>query len=81
MKFGKVLAAVAAVSMAAAPVAASAAPAAAKLSLSKSVRSGAPAAKGEQLMGGGAFVAIIAAIAVILGIIAVSNSNDSPKSP
>ena len=75
----KVLTAAAAMSLAAMPVAAQAADAA-KLSLSKSVRSGTPAKAGEQ-MEGGFVIPLIAIVAIILGIIAVSDSNDSPKSP
>ena len=75
----KVMTGAVAMSLAAVPVAAQAADAA-KLSLSKSVRAGTPAKAGEQLRGG-FIIPLIAIVAIILGIIAVADSDDSPRSP
>jgi hypothetical protein len=64
----------------AAPVAASAAPASptSSLSVSKSVRAGAPTAKTNNLAGGGFIVVILAAIAVGGGLyLAIDGDDDS----
>ena len=50
---------------------------AASLSLSKSVRAGSVAKKGDKLAGGGFIVAIIAVVAVIAGVIIVADSDNS----
>lgn len=81
MRFTKVLLAAAAVSMTASPVLAAAANPAAKLSVApSSARVGAKSGKSE-LLGGGVFVAIIAVVAVIVGVIIVANTDDKPDSP
>ena len=86
MRFGKIsLAAVAAASMVSAPVMAqSLSPAAKAVGASKVKRVGA-ASKEENKLGGrgsGVIVAILAAIAVIGGIvIAAGNDDDGPTSP
>lgn len=80
MKFGKYFAAVAAASMAVAPAMAAPANSAASLSVAKSVRAGTSAKKGEQLAGGGIIVAIIAVIAIGVGIYIVADEDDSPDS-
>ncbi len=80
MRLGKLAAAVAAVSMAAAPALAAPVNPAASLSVSKSVRASAPA-KGTNKFGGtGAVVAVLALLAVIGGVIAASKDGNS-KSP
>lgn len=81
MRLGKYLMAAAAATMAVAPAMAAPANPAAGLSVSKSVRAGSATAKNNELAGGGVFVAIIAAVAVIVGIVVVANENDKPDSP
>lgn len=81
MRLGKYLMAAAAATMAVAPAVAAPVNPAASLSVTKSARAGSPTAKNSDLLGGGAFVAIAAAIAVILGIVVVANEDDSPDSP
>ena len=78
MRLGKYLFAAAAVSMTVAP--AMAANPAASLSVSKSVRASAPAAKKNGLAGGGILVAVLAAAAVVAGIVVVADSDDSADS-
>lgn len=81
MKLVKYFAAVAAASMAVAPVVAAPANTAASLSVAKAARAG-TSAKGEQLTGsgGGIIVAIIAVIAVGVGIYLVADEDDRPDS-
>ena len=71
MKFGKALGSVVAASLVTAPVVAQAAPA--ELRSSTEV-------DGENLRGG-FIIPLIAVIAVILGILAVTSSGDEPHSP
>lgn len=73
----KFLAAVAATAMVAAPVAAAPTNTAANLSISKSVRASAPAAKTNKLAGGGVLAALIAAGVVAIGVIAIVKDDDS----
>ena len=80
MRLGKYLMAAAAATMAVAPAVAAPANPAASLSVAHSARAGSPTAKQNDLLGGGAFVAVIAAVAVIVGIIVVANEDDNPKS-
>ena len=80
MKFRKFFAGAAAVSLALAPLAANARPAD-HLSVTKTVRASASGDKASDLLGGGTFVAVISAIAIILGIIIVANEDDAPDSP
>lgn len=81
MRLGKYLAAVAAVSMAAAPALAEPANPAASLSVSKSVRAGSPSEKANNFHGTGAVVGILALLAIIAGIIAATHGSSKPKSP
>lgn len=81
MRFAKHIMAVAAATMAVAPVMAAPANPASSLSVAKSVRAGTATAKDSDLAGGGIFVALIAAAAVIVGIIVVAKEDDSPDSP
>lgn len=81
MRFGKYLAAVAAVTMAASPALAAPASSTASLSISKTARAGSQSAKKNDLTGSGVIVAIVAAAAVIAGIIIVADSDDKPNSP
>jgi hypothetical protein len=87
MRFGKIsLAAVAAASMVSAPVMAqSLSPAAKAVGASKVKRVGASASKESKQdggMGSGVIVAVLAAVAVIGGIvIAAGNDDDGPTSP
>jgi hypothetical protein len=80
MRFGKYMGAAAAAALDASPVMAAPANPAASLSVSKSVRAGSTKGK-DELAGGGVFVAVIAAVAVIIGIIIVAQEDDSPDSP
>ncbi len=75
----KLMTGAAALSLVAVPVAAQAATAA-KLSLSQDVRAG-KTVDGAQQVRGGFIIPLIALIAIILGIIAVADSDDSPRSP
>lgn len=75
----KLMTGAAALSLVAVPVAAQAA-SATKLSLSQDVRAG-KATKSTEEMRGGFIIPLIAVIAVILGIIAIADSDDSPRSP
>ena len=81
MRLGKYLMAVAVATMAVAPVAAAPVNPAASLSVAKSARVGSTAKNANDLAGGGIFVAIIAAIAVIVGIVVVADEDDKPNSP
>ena len=81
--FKNVIGAVAALSMVAMPAIASAAPAnpAASLSISKSVRAGAPTSGKSKLAGG---AGVFFAIAIVAGIVAIgviaATKNDTPDS-
>lgn len=81
MRFGTYLMAAAAATMAVAPALAAPVNPATSLSVSKSVRTGSVSAKKNQLRGGGVFVAVIAVIIVIAGIIIVAKEDGSPDSP
>lgn len=75
------LAVAAAFAMVGAPVIASAAPAS-KLSVSQSARVSTAARKdASQLQGGSVFIALLAAVAVIAGIVVASGGSNGPKSP
>lgn len=75
-----VTSAVAALSLLGVSTVASAAPAASKLSISTSARAGAKTAKTNEAMGTGVIIAVLAAAAVIAGIVIAADSNDSPTS-
>jgi hypothetical protein len=77
MRLGKFAAAVAAVSMAAAPALAAPANPAASLSVSKSVRASAPAKNTSKFGGTGAVIAVLAVLAVIGGVVAASKDSKS----
>lgn len=77
MRLGKLAAAVAAVTMAAAPALAAPANPAASLSVSKSVRASAPAKNGNKFGGAGAVVAVVAVLAIVGGVIAASKDSKS----
>jgi len=77
MRLGKFAAAVAAVTMAAAPALAAPANPAASLSVSKSVRASAPSKNGSKFGGTGAVVAVIAVLAIAGGIVAASRDSKS----
>lgn len=77
--------AIMALSLVAVPTMASAAPAASKLSVTAptgavAARAGVRSAKGNKAMGGGVWIAILAAAAVIAGIIIAADNNRSPVS-
>jgi hypothetical protein len=73
----KMLAVTTAVALVGGPIAASAAPAAQKLSVA---RAGAPSQGAKSDMGGGSIIYIVAALAVIGGIILIADKK-KPKSP
>lgn len=75
MTVAKILMTAAAATLAIAPAMAAPTNPAASLSVAKSVRASAPAKKGSELAGGGVFVAIAAAVAVIVGIVIVANDD------
>ncbi|MES2096931.1 MAG: hypothetical protein V4459_09230 [Pseudomonadota bacterium] len=77
MRLGKYIAAVAAVSMAAAPALAAPANPAASLSVSKSVRASAPSAKQNKIGSSGYVIAAIAIAAIAGGIIAATSGSKS----
>lgn len=77
MKLAKYMAAVAALSLAAAPAVAAPANPAASLSVAKSVRAGTAAKGKDKLAGGGIVVAVIAAVAVVAGVIIVASDDNS----
>lgn len=81
MRFGKILLAAAAVSMAATPALAAPANPAASLSVSKSVRAGSSVDGKNEIAGGGIIIAVLAVAAVVAGIIIIADDNDSPDSP
>lgn len=81
MRLGKYLMAAAAATMAVAPAMAAPANPAASLSVSKSVRAGSTSADSNDLLGGGVLVAVLAAVVVIVGIVAVASEKDTPDSP
>lgn len=74
-----VMAAVAAVSLVAVPTMAQAAPAVSKLSVATSTRAG--DAETSELGGGSVIIAILAAVAVIAGIIIAADGSDGATSP
>lgn len=81
MRLGKFAAAVAAVSMAAAPALAAPANPAASLSVSKSVRASSPSSNGSKIHGTGTVVAVLAILAIIGGVLAATSGSSKPKSP
>lgn len=81
MRLGGYFMAAAAATMAVSPAVAAPAKAGATLLTAKSARAGSPSVNDSDLRGGGVFVAILAALAVIVGIILVANENDRPNSP
>lgn len=82
MRVGKFLMAAAVASMTVAPAFAAPANPAAKLSLSKSVRASSTSSKKSKAVETGVIIGVIAAVAVVGGVIAAtSNSNSTPKSP
>jgi hypothetical protein len=78
--FKTFLAASAASALIAAPVAAAPANPAATLSVAKSVRTGSASAKKSELAGGGFIIAILAAVAVGVGIYVAVDSDDEADS-
>ncbi len=72
----------AALSLVAVPTIVSAAPAASKLSVTApaNARIGATTKRANKAIGGGIIIAVLAAAAVIAGIVIASDSNDSPTS-
>ena len=87
MKFGKVAAAFAALSLAGAPAMAQAAnSSASKLSIGNVERSGAPIADQSDLAGSNVLIGIVVIAAIIGAIIVIAdndddNNNDNPTSP
>ena len=81
MKIKTILAAAAAASLMAAPAMAAPTNPAASLSVTKSVRAGAPAGKASRLsgglFGGGTIIAVIAVAAVIVGLVLVADDDNS----
>lgn len=78
MKLRTYMLAAAAVSMTSVPaLAAPVANPAASLSVAKAARASAPSAKKGQLAGGGALIGILAAAAVVAGIVIIANDSDS----
>jgi SNF family Na+-dependent transporter len=77
MRFGKILLAAAAVSMAATPALANPA---SSLSVSNSVRTGSSAGKKSELAGGGIIIAVLAVAAVVAGIVIIADDNDKADS-
>ncbi|QDZ09054.1 hypothetical protein FPZ24_05305 [Sphingomonas panacisoli] len=77
MRLGKLAAAVAAISMTAAPALAAPVNPAASLSVSKSVRASAPAKGTNKFGGAGAVVAVVAVLAIVGGIVAASSDSKS----
>jgi hypothetical protein len=77
------MAALVAASMVAVPTIAQAAePVAQKLSVTKNVRQGAAkVARKNDLAGGSVIIAVLAAAAVIAGIVIAADGNDAPASP
>lgn len=81
MRVGKFLMATAAAVMVASPAVAATANPAAKLSLSKSVRAGTPTAKKSQdQASSGIIIGVLAAAAVIAGIIVATDGDDDADS-
>ena len=76
----KFLGAAAALMIAATPAIAATANPVSSLSVAKSVRAGAPAAKKSELFGGGLIVAAVAAAAVVAGIIIIADDDDDSDS-
>ena len=78
MKLTKYVAAAAALSLAAAPALAESANPAASLSLSSSARAGDATSKHDSdLLGGGLIIAIIAGVAIIVGVVVVADNSSS----
>jgi len=75
-----VTSAVMALSLVAVPTLAQAAPAASKLSISAPARAGVATKKANKAIGGGIIIAILAAAAVIAGIVIAADGNDTPTS-
>jgi len=75
-----VTSAVAALSLLGVSTVASAAPAASKLSIAAPARAGAKVAKKNDAIGTGVIIAVLAAAAVIAGIVIAADNNDSPTS-
>ncbi len=69
--------ALAATALVAAPVVAAPYNPAASLSVAKSVRTGAKPTKKSALAGSGLFIALIAGVAVVAGIVVIADNNDS----
>lgn len=80
LKIARHLAAVAVLSMAAAPVAAAAANPAASLSIAKSARAASNADHENGLAGGTALFGVIGAVAIIVAILVVAGDDPKPKS-
>lgn len=77
MRFGRTLAAMAAVTLASAPAMAAPANPAASLSLAGNARVGSSAKHKDDLLGGGLIVAIIAAAAVVVGVVVVADNSNN----
>jgi hypothetical protein len=75
-----VTSAVAALSLLGVSTVASAAPAASKLAVSAPARAGAKVAKKNEAIGTGVIIAVLAAAAVVAGIVIAADNNDSPTS-
>ena len=80
MRFGKILLAAAAVSMVATPALAAPANPAASLSVSKSVRAGSATNGKSKMAQGGIIIAVLAAAAVIAGIVVIADDNGKSDS-
>lgn len=76
MKFGKIAAAVAALSLTAAPAMAQATTAAAKLSLSSVDRTGAQTDDGNELAGSNILFGVLVVAAIIGAIVAIAGDDD-----
>lgn len=81
LRFTKYLAAAAATSLAVAPAMAAPYNPAASLSLGKSVRAGSTSKHQNDLLGGGIIIAVIAIVAVGVGVYVGVDTKDSPSSP
>ena len=81
MRFSKYLAAAAAASLAVAPAMAAPASSATSLSVGGKARAGSHTGHDNDALGGGILIALIAAVAVIAGVVAIASNNDKPASP